>query len=94
MSQGNLELGLRPKVGVGDAHVMVSAQLEQSLSILVHFTHAELSKAGGPRVVICAHSGIEVAQENNLFIVGDAADDGCEVLVLRTRLLYPMLRTL
>ena len=74
-------LRLRPKVGVCDAQVMVSAQLEQSLSILVHFTHAELSKAGGPRVVICAHSGIEVAQENKLFIFGDAADDGCEVLV-------------
>ena len=74
-------LGLRPKVGVGDAQVMVSAQLEQSLSILVHFTHAELSNAGGPRVVICTHSGIEVAQENKLFIVRDAADDGCEVLV-------------
>ena len=71
-------LRLRPKVVVCDA---VSAQLEQSLSILVHFTHAELSKAGGPRIVICAHSGIEVAQENKLFIVGDAADDGCEVLV-------------
>ena len=38
-------LGLRPKVGDGDAKVMVSAQLEQSLSILVHFTHAELSMA-------------------------------------------------
>ena len=57
--------------------------LEQSLSILVHFTHAELSKAGGPRIVICAHSGIEVAQENTLFIVVDAADDGCDVLVER-----------
>ena len=74
-------LGLCPKVGVGDAQAMVSAQLEQSLSILVHFTHAELSNAGGPRVVICTHSGIEVAQANKLFIVRDAADDGCEVLV-------------
>ena len=46
-------------------------------SCYIHFTHAELSKA----VVICAHSGIEVAQENKLFIVGDAADDGCEVIV-------------
>ena len=74
-------LGRRPKVRVGDARVMVSAQLEQSLSILVHFTHAELSKAEGPRVVICAHSGIDVAQEKKLFIFGEAADDGCEVLV-------------
>ena len=34
--------------------------------------------------MMCAsytHSGIEVAQENKLFIVGDAADDGCEILV-------------
>ena len=73
--------GVRPKVEVGDAHVMVSEQLEQSLSILVNFTHAELSNAGWPRVVICTHSGIEVTKENNLFIVEDAADDGCKVLV-------------
>ena len=46
-------------------HNVVSAQLEQSLSILVHFAHTE-----GLRVVICAHSGIEVAQKNKLFIVG------------------------
>ena len=58
MPPGNLLLGLRPKVGVGDAQVMVSA-----------------------------HSGIEVAQQNKLFIVGDAADDGCEVF-RRTCLLY------
>ena len=31
--------------------------------------------------MICTHSGIAVAQENKLFIVGDAADDGCEVLL-------------
>ena len=74
-------LRLRPKVGDCDAQVMVSAQFEQSLYILVHFTHAEQSNAGGPRVVIRAHSGIEVAQENKLFIIGDAADDGCDVLV-------------
>ena len=74
-------LWLRPKVGVGDAQVVIGAQLEQSLSILVHLTHAELSQAGGSRVVICTHSGIEVAQESDLFIVGDAAADGFEVLV-------------
>ena len=77
MSPENIVLGLRQEVGVGDAQVMVSAQIEQSLFILVHFTHAELSNAGGPRVMICTHSGMEVAQENKLFIVGDAADDGC-----------------
>ena len=72
-------LGLRPQIGVGD--VQGSAQLDLSLSILVHFIHVELSEAGGPRDVIWAHAGIEVAQENKLFIVRDAADDGCEVFV-------------
>ena len=54
-------LGIRPKVGIGDAQVVVRAQLEQSLSITVNFTLAELSNTGGPRVVICAHSGIDDA---------------------------------
>ena len=31
--------------------------------------------------MIWAHSGIEVAQENKLFLAGDIPDDGCEVLV-------------
>ena len=62
-------------------HRSWSAELEQSLSILVHFTHAEVSNAGEPRVVVCAHSGIEVTQENKLFIVADATDDGCQVPV-------------
>ena len=63
---------------------MVGSQLEQSLSILVHFSRAELSVAGEPRVVMCAscaHSGIEVARENDLFIIGDAANDDCDVLI-------------
>ena len=43
-------LGFRPKVGVAMAMNMswqVHMQLEQSLSIRVHFTHAELSKQVG-----------------------------------------------
>ena len=31
--------------------------------------------------MICVHSGIEVAQKNNLFLAGDVPDDGCKVLV-------------
>ena len=58
--------------------VVPVAQLDEWVSILVRFTQTELSKAC---IVICAHHGIEVAQINKLFIVGDAADDGCEVLV-------------
>ena len=63
-------LRLRPKVGVCDAQVMVSAQLEQSLSILVHFTQAEQSKAGGPRVVICAHSALKSPRRTSCSLLG------------------------
>ena len=35
----------------------------------------------GTRVVMCAHSGSKVDMENKLFMVGDAADGGCEVLL-------------
>ena len=45
------------------------------------FTHSELTKAGGPRVVICTHSAIEVTKTNNLFLAGNVPDDGCKVLV-------------
>ena len=31
--------------------------------------------------MICAHSGIGVAQANNLFIVRDDAEDGCDIFV-------------
>ena len=31
--------------------------------------------------MICAHSGIEVTQNNNLFLAGNVPDDGCKVLV-------------
>ena len=31
--------------------------------------------------MICSHSGIEVTQNNNLFLAEDVPDDGCKVLV-------------
>ena len=45
VSPGIIVLMRCPKVGTGDEQVMVSAQLEQSMSSRVHFTHAELSTA-------------------------------------------------
>ena len=72
-------LGLRPKVGLRVVRCTCCG-LEQTLSTLVHFPHAELSKSGGPRVVISAHSGNAVAQDNKLFIATDDADGGFVVL--------------
>ena len=72
---------LRPKVLVDAVHVVVSAQLEHSLSILVHFTKSGLLRTGALRIGTCTPSSIEVVQENKLFIAGDATDDGYEDLV-------------
>ena len=75
-------LGFRSKVEVGDAHIVVSAHAARAVAVHSRsFYPRRTVQAGWPRVVICAHSGIEVAQDKKLFIVGDAAADGCEVLV-------------
>ena len=55
-------LGLGLKERVGYAQAVVSAYLEQFLAIVVRLADAELSKTRGPRVLISAHSGVEVAQ--------------------------------
>ena len=74
-------LRLGAEEGVRNAQVMKGAQLQKSLSVFIHFAHCKLTKAGGPRVVICTHSGIEVTQKNNLFLAGNVPDDGCKVPV-------------
>ena len=57
-----LRLGLEE--GVSDAQVVKDTVFKQSLSILIHFPHSKRTKARGPRVIVCTHSGIEVTQEN------------------------------
>ncbi len=81
MSPGDLELRLGLEEGVGDAQVVEGAKLEQSLAIVVHLADSKLSKARGPCVVIGAHSGVEVTQEDQLFLAGDTADGGCKLVV-------------
>ena len=73
---------LRPGLeeGVSDAQVVKDTEFKQSLSILIHFPHSKRTKAGGPRVIVCTHSGIEVTQENKLLSTGDVPDSGCKVL--------------
>ena len=67
--------------GVSDAQVVKDVEFEQLLSILIHFPHSKRTKARGPRVIVCTHSGIEVAHENKLLSTGDVPDGGCKVLV-------------
>ena len=74
-----LRLGLEE--GVSDAQVVKDTEFEQSLSILIHFPHSKRTKARGPQVIVCTHSGIEVAQENTFLGTGDVPDGGCKVVV-------------
>ena len=74
-----LRLGLEE--GVSDAQVVKDTEFKQLLSILIHFPHSKRTKARGPQVIVCTHSGIEVTQENKLLGTGDVPDGGCKVLV-------------
>ena len=81
MSPGDLVLRLGLEEGVSDGQVVKDTEFEQLLSILIHFLHSKRTKARGPQVVVCTHSGIEVDQENKLLSTGDVPDGGCKVLV-------------
>ena len=74
-----LVLGL--EIGVCDAQTMKCAELQKPLSIFVHLPYPLVSKAQGPRFVVCTYSGIEVAQKGKLLGVGDVADDGRKVFI-------------
>ena len=74
-----MRLGLAE--GVSDTQVVKDTEFKQLLSILIHFPHSKKIKARGPQVIVCTHSGIEVAQENKLLSTGDVPDGGCKVLI-------------
>ena len=74
-------LGLGLEVGVCDAQTMKCAELQKPLSIFVHLPCPVVTKARGPRFVVCTYSGVEVAQKGELLGVGDIADDECKVFV-------------
>ena len=40
---------------------MMTTELYQALAILVHFSSADLTQAGGPGVVIGTYSDVEIA---------------------------------
>lgn len=63
-----------PKKGVGDARVVEAAYVEEVLHVLIHLPHAVVSKAGLPGVVVCSHSNINIAKNEQLFFVGHVAD--------------------
>ena len=49
------------------------------LSVVVDLANSKGTKAGGPGVSVGAHPGIEVAQKDKLFVVGDVLEDDIQV---------------
>ena len=74
-------LGLGLEVGVCDAQSMKCTELQKPLSIFVHLPYPLVSKARGPRFMVCTYSGVEVAQKGKLLGVGDIADDGRKIFI-------------
>lgn len=56
-------LWLGVEEGVGDAQMVEAAQLQHTLSIVVHLPNTEVAKARFPGVVICSYPSIEVTQD-------------------------------
>ena len=48
------------------------------MSVFINFPSAIVSKAGRPRIMVVTDPGIEVPQQEQVFRVGDAVDDGVE----------------
>ena len=74
-----LKLGL--EVGVGDAEVVVAAELEEALSILVHLPNAVVTQVGWPEAMACAISGVEIAENEQRLLWRHIADDSAELIV-------------
>ena len=56
-------LGFGAEKGVADAQVVMTAELEETLTNVVRIPRAKVAKAGRPGVVIGTHSSIEVTKD-------------------------------
>ena len=81
VSPGDFVLRFCLEEGVSDAKGVEGTQLKRSLTILIHFPYSKRTKAGGPWIVVCSHSGIKVTQENKSFRAGDGQNCCCKILV-------------
>ena len=59
-----LRLGL--EAGVGDAEVVVAAELEEALPILVHLPNAVVTQTRWLGAVVCTNPGVEIANDGAL----------------------------
>ena len=60
---------------------MKGAQLKEALAVFVHPADAKAADAAGPGVVVCAHSGVEVSEQEQVLLGGDLLDLGLQLLI-------------
>ena len=66
---------------VTDAKTHDDSKALQALAILIHFSNAELTQAGGPGVVIDTYSGVEIAGVEQQFFVRNSPYGSTEVVI-------------
>ncbi|KAI0235750.1 hypothetical protein LSAT2_013728 [Lamellibrachia satsuma] len=65
----------------GYAKVVVRAQVEQTPSVFINVPSAIVSNACRPLINVVTDPGIEVPQQDQVFRVGDAVDEGVEFFI-------------
>ena len=72
VSPGDFVPVLPREVWVRDVEAVVTAEFEQSLSVLVEPAQAVVAKAGGPHLPVGPNASVEVAQQVYAFWFRDA----------------------
>ena len=61
--------------------VVVEAELEEALPILVHLSSAQVTQTRWPGAVVCANSGVEIAKDKQGLLLRHFTDDCGELIV-------------
>ena len=60
---------------------MIGAKLQKALTIFIAFANTKVTKAIRPGTLIIAHSSVEIAEENQHFVVWDMFDSIIQLAV-------------
>ena len=72
---------LHAKECVCNTEVMIGAKLQKALTIFIAFANTKVTKAIRPGALIVAHSSVEIAEENQHFVVWDMFDSIIQLAV-------------
>ena len=74
MAPGHLVLWFGLEEGVCHAEIVIGAQFQKALAVVIDLASAEVSKADGPGVVISPHPGVEITEQDDVFLAWGVAD--------------------